>query len=79
MTDFDADKFIRLGYGNPDPIVQAWMVGITGGIVVAVLVSLVAYLDYQMVPQLPLTTTPTGVYDTQPVAPPAPRAEATKQ
>jgi hypothetical protein len=35
MTDFDADNFIRPG--NPDSIVQAWMVGITGGIVVAVI------------------------------------------
>ena len=35
MTDFDADNFIPPG--NRDSIVQAWMVGITGGIVVAVI------------------------------------------
>jgi hypothetical protein len=27
MRDFDADNFIRPGYGNIDPIVQAWMTG----------------------------------------------------
>jgi hypothetical protein len=80
MTDFDAYNFIRRGYGNSDPVAQAWIAGVTGGIVVAVIVSTVAYSGYQTVPQLPLTTTATSVLETQPVLPvtPAPPAEAPK-
>jgi hypothetical protein len=80
MTDFDAVNFIRRGYGNSDPIAQAWIAGVTGGIVVAAIISVVAYSD-QPVPQLPLTTTATSVFETQPLLPvmPAPPAEATKR
>jgi len=69
MTDFDADNLIRPRYGNFDPIAQAWMAGITGGVVVAVIISVVAYSDYQSVPQLPLTTTATSIYGAQPMLP----------
>jgi len=80
MTDFGADNFIRSAYVNSDPVAQAWIAGVTGGIVVAVIISVVAYSDYQTVPQLPLTTTKTGIFETQPVLPvmPAPSAEARK-
>jgi hypothetical protein len=72
MRDFDADNFIRPGYGNIDPIVQAWMVGITGGIIVAVIVSTVVYWDYQTVPQLPSITASTGIFEMQLPVMPAP-------
>ena len=35
MTDFDADTFVRTQ--NSDPIAQAWMKGILGGLVVALI------------------------------------------
>ena len=65
MTDFDADNFIRPG--NPDSIVQAWMVGITGGIVVAVIITVVAYSggDLSSVP----APNPGAEYQTLPIAP----------
>ena len=81
MTDFDAHNFMRPRFVSSDPIAQAWMAGITGGVVVAVIISVVAYPDYLTVPQLPLTTAATGVFETQPVLPgmPAAPAEAPKQ
>jgi hypothetical protein len=69
MTDFGADNFIRSRYVNLDSIAQAWMAGITGGVVVAVIISVVAYSDYQSVPQLPLTTSATSFYGAQPLLP----------
>jgi hypothetical protein len=79
MTVFDAHNIIRPRYVNSDPIAQAWIAGVTGGIVVAMIISVVAYSD-QPVPQLPLTTTATSVFETQPVLPvmPAPPAEEPK-
>jgi len=75
MTDFDVDNFIRTRYGISDPIAQAWITGITGGIVVAAIVSMVAY--YHTAPPPPLTPT---VYETLPVLPlmPTPPPEAPK-
>lgn len=67
MTDFGAH--LRPGYRNLDPIAHAWMRGIMGGLVVAVILSVVAYSDYRTVPQLPLATTPTSVFEPQPVLP----------
>jgi hypothetical protein len=67
MTDFGI--FMRPGYRNSDPIAQAWITGILGGLVVAVIVSVVVY--YDTAPQLPLTAT---VHETQFILPlmPAP-------
>ena len=67
MTDFDADNFIRTRYGISDPIALAWITGITGGIVVAVIVSLVAYSggNLSAVP----APNPSALYQTVPVAP----------
>lgn len=81
MTDFDADTFMRPGYRNSDPIAQAWITGILGGVVVAVIISVVAYSDYQAVPQLPLDTTQTSTYWMQPVLPvmPSPPTESPNQ
>jgi hypothetical protein len=80
MTDFDADNLMRPGYRNSDPIAQAWITGVIGGLVVAVVISGVAYSEYHTVPQLPLTTSPTGIFETQPVLPVmlAPPAESLK-
>ena len=80
MTDFDADNFVRSGYRNLDPIAQAWITGVTGGILVAAVISVVAYSNNQTVPQVPLTTSPTGIFETLPVLPvmPAPPAETPK-
>jgi hypothetical protein len=69
MTDFDADNFMRPRFVSSDPIAQAWMAGITGGVVVAVIISVVAYSDNQTVPQLPLTTAATSIYGAQPMLP----------
>jgi hypothetical protein len=77
MTDFDADNFIRTRYGVSDPIVLAWITGVTGGIVVAVIVSLVAYSggNLSTVP----APNPSALYQTVPIAPPTvPPAESPK-
>ena len=76
MTDFDADNFIRTRYGISDPIAQAWIVGVTGGIVVAVIVSLIAYSDGNLsaVPAL----NPSALYQTMPIAPTTPPPESPK-
>ena len=81
MTDFGADNFIRRGYGNSDPIVQAWMTGVTCGIIVAVIISAIAYSEYPTIPQLPLATTTTSIFENQPVLPvmPAPPPGEAKQ
>jgi len=62
MTDFDADNFVRSG--NSDPIAQAWMKGILGGLLAALILSLVVY--YDTTPPSPLAPI---VYETQPVLP----------
>jgi len=64
MTDFDADNLIRPGHGISDPIALAWMKGILGGLLVALILSVVVYYD----------TTPPSllapiVYETQPKLP----------
>ena len=79
MTDFDADNFIRTRYGISDPIAQAWIAGITGGIVVAVIITVVAYSggNLSSVP----APNPSALYQTVPVAPttvPAPPVESPK-
>jgi hypothetical protein len=73
MTDFDADNFIRTRYGISDPIAQAWITGITGGIVVAVIVSLVAYSagNLSAVP----APNPSALYQTAPTTAPGPPPE----
>jgi hypothetical protein len=79
MTDFDADSFIRTRYGISDPIVLAWITGITGGIVVAVIVSLVAYSG-GILSAVPAPN-PSALYQTVPVAPttvPEPPPESPK-
>ena len=67
MTDSDADNFIRTRYGISDPIAQTWMTGITGGIVVAVIITAVAYSggNLSSVP----APIPSALYQTVPVAP----------
>ena len=67
MTDFDADNFIRTRYGISDPIALAWITGITGGIVVAMIASLVAYSGGSLsaVP----APNPSALYQTVPVGP----------
>jgi len=66
MTDFDADNLIRPGHRISEPIAQAWIAGVTGGIVVAVIVSLVAYSSGNLsaVP----APNPSAVYQTVPIA-----------
>jgi hypothetical protein len=72
MTDFGADNFIRRRYGISDPIAQAWITGVTGGIVVAVIVSVIAYSGGNL--SSVLAPNPSAVYQTAP----APPAEAPK-
>ena len=70
MTDFDADNFIRTRYGISDPLALAWITGITGGIVVAMIVSLVAYSGgYLSAVPAP---NPSALYQAVPVAPTTP-------
>jgi hypothetical protein len=80
MTYFGADRLMRPGYRSFDPIAQAWITGVTGGLVVAVVISVVAYSDSETVPQLPLTASPTSIFETQTILPvmPAPPAETPK-
>ena len=62
MTDFDADNFIRPAHGISDPIALAWMKGLLGGLLVALILGVVVYYD---------TTPPLAsiVFETQPLLP----------
>jgi hypothetical protein len=74
MTDFDADNFIRPGHGISDPNAPAWMKGILGGLLVALILSAVVY--YDTTPPSPLAPI---VYETQPLLPLIPMPPPEKQ
>jgi hypothetical protein len=83
MTDLDGDTFVRSG--NSDSVALAWITGITGGIVVAVIVSLFVAVIVSLVgysganlSAVPAPN-PSALYQTVPVAPtPAPPPESPK-